>query len=317
MIEFRKLCARKGFSLPQLCAFLEVAEAGGIAKVVSKTSTQSLYCRQIRQLEKFFGLQLFYNRGKTKVLTDAGLELVRVANKALIGLFDFTQTCEKRPTRFIVAGGASLLNCLLAPKVGNLFQLVDSISLRLRTSSNRAVIAGLHDFTVHFGLVKEPSIPNGLAGEDLGEVDYVLYIPKRLIPRGMEPTWNWAVENVPIACQGSEGGALQRALEENHRNGKSRLRFAFESDTYVAVLRVLTSGSFAAILPSIMTAESEMNEFVALKAPALSFFDRPVFLLWNPRMIELRGMRAEAVKECLTKILTLKRTSGTRRRDRG
>lgn len=303
MIELREFCKKGGFSMPQLCAFMEVAEAGGIAKAVSATSRQSLYSRQIGELEKFFGLQLFQNRGKTMVLTDAGEELVRVAREALIGLFDFNEACGKRPSRFTIGGGAALLNGLVAPKVCSLFGLGHSVSISLRNLRNREVIAGLHDLSLDFGLVKEPSIPSGLDGERLGEMDYALYVPKRLIPKGTELTWSWAIGNLPIACQGTEGEALSKKLEESSIKGLPRLRFAVQSDTYVAVIRVLASESFAAILPTIMSAELKEDHFVALRTETLDDFSRPVFLLWNRRTLHLRGTRAEAIKDCLSEIL--------------
>src|SRR5437867_12529618 len=121
MFQFRELCSQQGFTLSRLAAFMEVAEAGGIAKAVGPNSvTQSKYCRQIGELEEFFETELFQTRGKNLVLTDAGNELARVAREALSGFEDFRASCKRQPVRFTIGAGANLLQSVVAPQLGKL-----------------------------------------------------------------------------------------------------------------------------------------------------------------------------------------------------
>ena len=72
---FMDMCAQMlskgGLSLDRLNNFCRIAEAGGITKAAgSDPGKQSLYSRQIKELETFFGVELKVRRGKGIVLTD-------------------------------------------------------------------------------------------------------------------------------------------------------------------------------------------------------------------------------------------------------
>lgn len=241
MFAFEELYSQQGFTLPRLRAFMEVAEAGGIAKAVgSDTVTQSKYSRQIGELEDFFGVELLQKRGKTLALTEAGEDLVRVARESLLGIADFKNACEKRPIRFTIGGGATLLQGLIAPQLGKLCDQVPSVSILLRNLRTREVISGLQDLSLDFGLLKKTALPANLAGKRLGDLHYSLYVPKNLIQTGKEPTWSWAIQNLRIACQATEGAAICKQLEQPRTRTKSPFRFAVESETYLEIIRVST-----------------------------------------------------------------------------
>ena len=56
---FNELLSEGGLSLDRLKNFCAVAEAGGIARVAGgDPAKQSLYSRQLRELEQFFGAEL-------------------------------------------------------------------------------------------------------------------------------------------------------------------------------------------------------------------------------------------------------------------
>ena len=56
---FEHLFAERGLSLDRLKTLIEVAKAGSIAAAARGDSArQSLYSRQIKELEEFFGVEL-------------------------------------------------------------------------------------------------------------------------------------------------------------------------------------------------------------------------------------------------------------------
>ena len=58
MDTFVSLLSRRGLSYDRLLNFCRIAEAGGISKAADgDAAKQSLYSRQIRELEEFFDFQ--------------------------------------------------------------------------------------------------------------------------------------------------------------------------------------------------------------------------------------------------------------------
>src|SRR5471030_1007853 len=101
MYEF--LLSERGLSLDRLNNFCRIAEAGGITKAAGgDPGKQSLYSRQIKELETFFGVELKVRRGKGIVLTDAGQHLARLARAHLIRMADFQRTARNMPKRISI-----------------------------------------------------------------------------------------------------------------------------------------------------------------------------------------------------------------------
>ncbi len=87
---FANLFAERGLSLDRLKTLIEVGAAGSIAAAAHGDSArQSLYSRQIKELEEFFGVELTCRRGKVLTLTEAGRELARLAGESMRRLDDF------------------------------------------------------------------------------------------------------------------------------------------------------------------------------------------------------------------------------------
>ena len=76
MDTFAQMLSKGGLSLDRLNNFCRIAEAGGITKAAGgDPGKQSLYSRQIKELETFFGTELKVRRGRGIALTEAGNEL--------------------------------------------------------------------------------------------------------------------------------------------------------------------------------------------------------------------------------------------------
>lgn len=118
---FEHLFAERGLSLDRLKTLIEVAKAGSIAAAARGDSArQSLYSRQIKELEEFFGVELASRRGKVLALTGAGWELVRLASESLCLLDDFKSRSRNLPYRFTIGAGDSLHAWVVAPVLASI-----------------------------------------------------------------------------------------------------------------------------------------------------------------------------------------------------
>src|SRR5213083_1057629 len=97
---FEKLFAQSGLSLERLKTFREIVVAGGITAAAGGDSNrQSQYSRQLKELERYFGVELL-KRGRGPIeLTEAGQRLHEIIGHALRALEEFRQTCATEPTQ--------------------------------------------------------------------------------------------------------------------------------------------------------------------------------------------------------------------------
>src|SRR6266496_1122361 len=91
MVKFKSLFQKTGLSLDRLRNFALIADAGGLSLAAGGASSRmSLFSKQVRELEAFFGVALTVRQGRAVKLTDAGRELAQLARAHLGGLADLT-----------------------------------------------------------------------------------------------------------------------------------------------------------------------------------------------------------------------------------
>jgi hypothetical protein len=93
-VMFDKLFTQSGLSLERLKTFREIVAAGGITAAAGDDSNrQSQYSRQLKELERYFGVELL-KRGRGPIeLTDAGQQLYEIVGHTLRALEEFRLTC--------------------------------------------------------------------------------------------------------------------------------------------------------------------------------------------------------------------------------
>jgi DNA-binding transcriptional LysR family regulator len=283
---FENLFAKRGLSLDRLRVFLEVAEAGGIAKAVGTDPVrQSQYSRQLKELAEHFGLELFQRRGKGLRLTAAGKRLAQVVHESFTGLQDFANDCTGEPIRYCIGAGDSLIQWLLMPAFGKLKDRFPKLVFRVENLRTQAIVSGLQERSLDFGVLRRDAVPAALKWKPLGQVEYALFVPRALIPGRLSATIQWALGHLPVATQSSDGQFNQQ-LHELAATLETRLNVMLECETFPHAFRALQTGSFAAILPRLAGADLDPHRFLEIASP--KFRRRPVVLAWNPRTLRLR-----------------------------
>ena len=129
---FNDLFSQGGLSLDRLRTFCAVAETGGVTKAAGGDPTrQSQFSRQIKELETFFGVQLTRRQGKIIILSPAGIRLARIARESFIGLSDFQRACKDEPLESSIGAGDALLQWLLFPQMGQLYDTLPKVSFNV------------------------------------------------------------------------------------------------------------------------------------------------------------------------------------------
>jgi DNA-binding transcriptional LysR family regulator len=90
--------SQSGLSLERLQSFCRVAEAGGVTRAAKGDATkQSLYSRQVKELEEFFGAELIRRKGRALCLRLRGDDCHCIAREQLAALSDFKGECLSQP----------------------------------------------------------------------------------------------------------------------------------------------------------------------------------------------------------------------------
>lgn len=292
---FEELFSKGGLSLDRLRSFLEMAEAGSIAKAAPGDPVrQSQISRQIRELEEFFGGELTHRRGKTLVLTSAGRRLAALVRGQLQGLEDFRHEARDAPKAYIFGAGASTLETMVAPRLPALAGTLGGALLRTESHRSRALVEAVREGRVDFAVVRrdaiiEPSKKNCLP---LMKLSFHLCIPRCLLPKGkldshLGDPEVWA--KLPFAA-GRDGGQLDSAIREAMARAGVDFRPRFECGSMLQVRQLVAQEECAAVLPNLALPGLDEKRIAVTPFAPLANYGRTLVLHWNPRQTEIRGV---------------------------
>lgn len=285
-----------GLSLDRLQSFCRVAEAGGVTKAAKgDPARQSLFSRQIKELEEFFGVELVRRSRRGVALTEAGRRLHTLAREQLAGLQDFKQSCTSQRTQLTLAAGDSVIQWLLLPRLPVLLPRLPAVSLRILNLSSAEIASGLSEGTLDIGIVRSGAVGGTVQTAPLGKLRFALFFPVRLLGgmRSAELT-PAAVSRLPFAALEGEG-AFRSELGRLAKRGRMKLDFRMEFSSFPLVAKAVQSGSYAAVLPELAREEFNADEIAELKPNWLRALSREYVIAWNPRLAKVRAAVANAI----------------------
>lgn len=271
------LGTKKGLSLERLAAFLEVLDAGGIARAApGQPVRQSQLSRQISELESALGAQLFDRSAQgPRTPTSAGAQLARVVRELRRGLDDVAAADIVSCT---LGAGDSSLRWLLLPNVravaGARVELgVAGVELHVGARSSEEIAQELADGTLDFGVVRSTTpLPQGVKVARLGVLEYALFSH-----RG-GPT-----RDQPLAIATGEPALAAQLAPFLSRIAR---RVALRCETFPQVAAAVNAG-YAGVLPTIARAEIEARLARGLvRGPVLA--RATLVLAWRARLDVVR-----------------------------
>jgi DNA-binding transcriptional LysR family regulator len=138
---FRELLQVGGLSFDCLQSFCLVAQAGGVTKAAKgDPAKQSLFSRQVKELEEFFGAELMRRKGRGIVLTAAGERLSVLARECFASLLDFKSGCKGLPVEIVIGAGESIIDWVLMPRLAELRQKLPNVRLKFLNLATSEVV---------------------------------------------------------------------------------------------------------------------------------------------------------------------------------
>lgn len=282
-----RLFAQAGLSLERLRTFREIAAARGItAAADNDANRQSQFSRQLRELEKFFGVELV-RRGRGPLrLTSAGEELNEIAGVALRGLEEFLASCENQSAELIVGAGESLIQWWLLPRMPASDSLGRNVTLAFENLQNEDILSSLKSGLLDFGVVSRAIDEPKIDSVPLGHLEFRLFIPEKLwsgdVKRGAS-----VLDGLPLG-QLSGTGAISQLLAAEAKRKKCRLEVRYRFSSYPQLARAIVDGKVAGVMPALAAANMPSGMVRALALPFLGSLTREVRLAWSVPMAEVR-----------------------------
>src|SRR5579863_755458 len=178
---FMELLRQRGLSLDRLQSFCLVAQAGGVTRAAKgEPARQSLYSRQIRELEEFFGSELIRRKGRGITLTAAGANLHVLVREYFTALTDFKSDCKGQAVEVVVGTGDSIIQWLLLPHLAQIRKQLPRVRLKFLNLSTDEAVKRLADGLIDFAVVRQDAISRPLQSISLGVMGYSLFIPQSL-----------------------------------------------------------------------------------------------------------------------------------------
>src|SRR5262249_12266138 len=139
-VMFDELFAQRGLSLERLRTICEIAKAGGVTRAAKGAVRQSQYSRQLRELETYFGTELFVRKRNSFKPTQAGEKLLMVAKEFMSALDLTRRELQQTPQSICIGAGESLFHWLLFPRFASFQRLLPRFTCEFKNLRSNDVI---------------------------------------------------------------------------------------------------------------------------------------------------------------------------------
>lgn len=291
-----ELFARNGLSLERLRAFVEIVAAGGPTRAAKGDATrQSQYSRQLKELEHFFGAELFVKRSGRWITTETGSQLQRLINEHLGALGELQRRCKGGSVYVRVGGGESFLQWRLIPRMAELRKRLPDVQFVLLNRRSEDITAGLLSGDIEVGILPETQVPRSLTAGKLPAVKFQLFAPRRLITRS-QPITEDNFLTLPIALLEGDGVVRDVLQVEALRRG-AVLNAIVECSSHLQLAEIVRHGLAAAALPSEARPLFSSDEVLVHGLSCLEQATRKLRLVWNSPTVRSRPSVLAAIEQ--------------------
>ena len=295
---FNELLSEGGLSLDRLKNFCAMAEAGGIARVAGgDPAKQSLYSRQLRELEQFFGAELTRRKGKGIEFTEQGMELARQVRAHLQSLTDFKRACAGQPVEFRIASGNSIVEWLVVPNISKITAGAPSARFSFQNMRTAEVVKGLKEHSIDFGILRKSAVVAPLKFHSIGQIGYALFAPAAWAKEKEDATT--LLRQRPVAI--SAGGEFNKRFQECCEKAKLTPNLRFSCASFTQVAELVRSGHAVALLPEMAEPSLRAWGVKRLEFAPMRAYRREIGIVWHQRLVSIRP-QAESVLKGLKQI---------------
>lgn len=280
-----------GLSLDRLKTFCLVVKAGSIAAATKDANRQSLFSRQIKELEEVLGKKLVQRQGKQLKPTADGLELAALAGGFFSGLEELG-TESKRP--IMLAGGESIIRWIVLPAISR--HTNPTFQWNLRSMRTMQVLDSLQSGAVDLGIVRDDAVTDEYISQPAGEIDYTWVFPRKLLP-GRTAAGIYDSPRLPFAFLSGDGKLARQVMDVASRH-ELKLDVRMELESFSLLVEAVRTRSVGAVIPTKAAGELPKDEFAVVDDEALAVPPRQLALAAFAKSYNMRPRLRRAFDEC-------------------
>jgi DNA-binding transcriptional LysR family regulator len=294
-----------GISLDRLRTFCAIVKDGSIvAAAKGDPNKQSLYSRQVREIEEFLGVKVFDRVGKSLQLTEIGRRLAVVAEGFFGALSDVVAVASGAADAVSIGAGESVLRWLLLPHVSELASAFPKSIFNLRTFPTEKAVRAVEDGSIDMAIVREDAVTESLKTLGAGVMDYCLVVPRTLLPGRSAAGFKMA-KSIPFAVLAGEGALARQVTALANDNGYS-ISVRLKLENFTLLIEAMENGDFASVLPITAASRLSQERFAIVEIPGIEKLRRKLVVAIEPRSAALRENVRRAAQR-VAKLLSTQR----------
>lgn len=270
---------QSGASLTRLANLAKVIDAGGVSAAAQidgpNASNQSLYSKQMAELEKAFGKRLFTKDGRGRKPTLVAKQLAATYSAFSSSVEALIRDSQGRNSVVRIGAGDSVYKWLLLPEISKLEGSFKSVSFELRNLRTKDVIAQVQSGEVDIGIAELRELPSGIEAMDLRRMEFGLYYH-------LDTFGKCEIEQVlrkdRLLGLGNAGTYVRNCHDMQKRFGLPQ-RFWLTFDSLPMVADSMVQAKATAFLPLEMESDLKKAGFVCIHSKDIDNLSRSYSLL--------------------------------------
>lgn len=276
-----------GISLDRLRTFCAIVEAGSmVAAAKGDPNKQSLYSRQVRDIEEFLGAKVFDRVGKSLQLTAIGRRLAVVAQGFFGALSDVVAVASGAADAVTIGAGESVLRWFLLPHVSELISAFPKSVFNLRTFATEQAVRAVEEGSIDMAIVRDDAVSESLTTLAAGVMDYCVVVPRIHLPSRSAAGFKMG-KNIPFALLAGEGAVARQVTALAKDNGYS-ISVRLKLENFTLLIEAMENGNFAAVLPTTAASRLSEERFAIVELPGIEKLRRKLVVAIEPKSAALR-----------------------------
>lgn len=285
----------KGLSLERLQTFLRVARTGSIKTAADgEPVRQSLFSRQIGELEKALGCQLFSRQGRSMSLTSEGRRMALLVGAFFEGIDDLVADSRVKDHQVRVTGSESAFDELVWPILAPMRQAFPRMTFEFVSEPTRASLKALAEGEAAIGIIRSTAVTEHHYAKPLGIVEFWLAASRSVCGQSGQPEFP-LLRRHPIPLLAGRGD-FNVEITGILRDSGCPVRPCARGSSFGALAEMLVQRACdCAVLPKRLAQKLPQEKFAVARIGELSPLDRQFSLVCDRKAGDIRPVLHELV----------------------
>jgi len=283
-----------GISIERLQTLCAVVEHGSIAAAAGPDpNRQSQFSRQLKELEKALGTNLFDRIGKTLQPNEQGRRVALASQTLFASLDEVMNTALAKADTIRLGAGESVLRWWIMPHLGELMSGDPPLRFDLLGLTTEVAVREIRTGGIDLAITRTDSVPDDFQQEVMTVFRYVLAIPRAIL-RSRDGSEVFEGRPLPFAELAGDG-LFARAARTTAATSGLNLLPVVQAQTFSLLMSAVESGTAAAFLPSVAARSLPEERFAIVSTDGMKTLERNLSLIWKNEVAESRSSVRRAI----------------------